>query len=125
MRPGKYKDISNISKLENLTHLKMNFNPIRDITPLRHLKKLEELGLSGTMVTDLQPLSDLPHLHTVELFKLSDYGSINLDNLPPSLRLLRVSKDFPIEKLRAFKRKRHECKIEIYDHTGTVDEFRL
>ncbi|PKL32634.1 MAG: hypothetical protein CVV45_11700 [Spirochaetae bacterium HGW-Spirochaetae-10] len=121
----KDSEMTHLGRLTDLEELHLTLNPISDLRPLSGLRKLRYLGLAETKVRDLRPLKDLPNLTTIELFSLPDYNSIDLEILPSTIRILRVSDNFPQPKLADFKRNRAHCTIEVWDHKGGKWEYQL
>ena len=121
----KDSEMQHFRKLTNLVELHLTLNPISDLRPLSNLSELRYLGLGETDVRNLEALKDLSNLTTIELFQLPDYRSIDLEVLPSTVRTLRVSDDFPVQKLEEFKRNRSHCTIEVYDHKGSIWEYHL
>ncbi|REJ66980.1 MAG: leucine-rich repeat domain-containing protein [Planctomycetota bacterium] len=63
-------DVSDVSRLVDLTHLRQLFldaQEIRDITPLAELERLHALTLDDTPVSDISPLADLRKLRWLSL----------------------------------------------------------
>ena len=60
-------DLSALSGLSNLTHLKLDYSTITDISPLSSLTNLRHLSLSDTHIRDLSPLSGLTKLTHLRL----------------------------------------------------------
>ena len=55
-----------IGRLDRLTHLWLQLNPITSLGPLRHLAALQTLNCSGTQVKNLKPLAGLTALQSLE-----------------------------------------------------------
>ena len=82
------KKISNLSGIENLSHLtslNLSFNQISNIEPLKGLTKLTYLWLKGNQINDIGSLKELTHLTSLEL----ENNQIN--NLEPLKNLTRMS----------------------------------
>ena len=67
-RWGKVEEVSSVSHLGSLPHLKelsVDHSSVNDVTPLKNLKRLKRLFLRHSPITDVTPLaslSDLEHL---------------------------------------------------------------
>ena len=87
LNAGRNRGITNLTGLEyatNIRSLRLDNNPIVDISLLVHLTKLEVLNLSGCHVIDLNPLRNLKNLRAVFLGrnKISDISPLaELTNL--------------------------------------------
>ena len=96
-------DVSLLTRLTHLKHLNLTKNQITDVTALRKLKSLEGLLLGRNQIKDLSPLADLTKLRTlhIDLNQFADItplaGLTNLQNLNLDYCLI---KDFqPLLKL--------------------------
>lgn len=63
------KDLTPLTKLSNLTDLKLSLFHVRDLTPLSKLKKLEKLSLSGCPSIDLKTAANLKQIKSLRLYK--------------------------------------------------------
>ena len=61
------KNLTDISKLTNLTYLDLSDNKINDLSPLSGLINLQKLNLSGNEIDDLSPLNKLVNLTYLNL----------------------------------------------------------
>ncbi|MCL1998214.1 MAG: stalk domain-containing protein [Turicibacter sp.] len=64
-------NITDLTPLANLTHLRvliLNNNQITDLTPLANLHNLTTLWLHNNQITDLTPLANLPNLTNLIIF---------------------------------------------------------
>ncbi len=89
------KDISKLSKLENLTYIHLFFNPqLKDISPLKHLQNLNYINVSGCIsLTDISCLENMKLLNTISLLKCDDITSISsLFNLPNLVKIKGCAK---------------------------------
>jgi Leucine-rich repeat (LRR) protein len=121
------KDLTPLTKLSNLTDLKLSLFHVRDLTPLSKLKKLEKLSLYGcpsidfktvanlkqikslrlskNQIRDLTPLAGLSNL---EQFEMNEY---QITDLGP-LKKLRNLKEINLQSLRfRFRKKIADTKI--------------
>lgn len=62
---SKLETLTPFKDLENLQHLILDFNEIKDLTPLSNYPKLEYLSLDGNTVSDLTPIKTLTNLETL------------------------------------------------------------
>ncbi len=62
-------DLTPLTKLSNLTDLKLSLFHVRDLTPLSKLKKLEKLSLSGCPSIDLKTAANLKQIKSLRLYK--------------------------------------------------------
>lgn len=121
------KDLTPLTKLSNLTDLKLSLFHVRDLTPLSKLKKLKKLSLYGcpsidfktvanlkqikslrlskNQIRDLTPLAGLSNL---EQFEMNEY---QITDLGP-LKKLRNLKEINLQSLRfRFRKKIADTKI--------------
>jgi internalin A len=63
----KISDISLLTDLPYLTHLKLIYNQITDISPLKELPNLKRLDIDNNQITDISPLKELKALTILEL----------------------------------------------------------
>jgi Leucine-rich repeat (LRR) protein len=68
----------------NVTHLRLSFNQISDITPLSELTNLRGVWLTGNQISDLNPLSGLTNLQNLEL------GHNQISDLTPLAGLINL-----------------------------------
>jgi internalin A len=77
-------DITPLSNLTNLTHLRLFNTDVSDITSLSSLVNLEELDLEATNVANIEPLGMLTKLKYLDMLEspVADYSPLNgLPNL--------------------------------------------
>lgn len=63
----KLSSIEELSYFQNLTHLSLQGQNLKDITPLGQLQYLEYLELDQNQIIDISPLKELEHLSSVSL----------------------------------------------------------
>ena len=61
------KDMAEIERLKDLTHLSIRDCGVEDITPLKNLTGLTHLDLSNNQISDITPLENLTELTTLDL----------------------------------------------------------
>ncbi|MBD2742364.1 leucine-rich repeat domain-containing protein [Coleofasciculus sp. FACHB-1120] len=77
-------DISALANLTNLTQMDLVQTQVRDFSPLANLTNLTQLRIWGTQVRDISPLANLTNLTQLDLFGIhvSDISALaNLTNL--------------------------------------------
>ena len=60
-------DLSSLSNLTSLQHIRLSENQIEDLTPLRELLNLGHLELQDNIITDVSPLAELPTVWELNL----------------------------------------------------------
>ena len=61
------QSLEGLERAENLEHLDLSYNRIRDISQLANLRKLKSLDLSRNLIEDISALTRIPDLNVVDL----------------------------------------------------------
>lgn len=86
------EDLSDLSKLVNLTSLELSDNSITDLTPLEKLQGLSYLNLTNNRIEDMSPLKGLENLRVLYLDK-NQLKSIYLSDGWNSLETLELGEN--------------------------------
>jgi hypothetical protein len=102
---GPFQDLTPLSLLPNLTHLRLEGNWFMDLSPLAKIPRLREVVLVRERPLDLSPLSEAPALREVNVERCAiirtELAALNAGLMPWSLDFT-VPEPRKLEPVRAF-----------------------
>jgi serine/threonine protein kinase len=87
---GNLRSLEDLRTMTNLRSLRLQNQPLTDISPLAENQRLERIGIYNCNVSDISPLTALPRLQTIYLEStlVSDYSALSRINELRSLTIL-------------------------------------